>query len=194
MTENRYEHSEFEQTIGREIRRLLSVDPPPGFESRVCARVEQKPARVSWNLRWIVGVAAAAAAVVSIVLVFQPRAGGGHGGQRGNVPQRAANTEVAPAASPSLSPSREIQSPAPPKSRPVYHRVTKTEKIEPQLMIAPDEASALRRLLNGELTELPQPFQPDVKQFQIPETIVEPLPAPAPVTIDPIAPLQPAAG
>jgi hypothetical protein len=61
-------------------------------------------------------------------------------------------------------------------------------------MIAPDEARALRRLLNGELTELPQPFQPDVKQFQIPETSVEPLPAPAPVTIDPIEPLQPAAG
>jgi hypothetical protein len=70
----------------------------------------------------------------------------------------------------------------------------KTEKIEPQLMIGPNEASALRRLLNGELTELPRPFQPEVKQFQTPETIVEPVPAPAPVTIDPIEPLQPAAG
>jgi len=194
MTDKGPERSEFDQTIEREIRSLLSVDPPAGFESRLRERVEQTPARLSWNLRWIVSIAASAAAVVAIVLVFQPRGGGGQEAQRANLTQRPANSEVAPAASPSLSPSREIQSPEPTKLRSVHHRVMKTEKIEPQLMIAPGETSALRRLLNGELTEWPQPFQPEVKQFQIPETIVEPVPAPAPVTIDPIEPSQPAAG
>ena len=194
MTDKEPEHPEFEHAIEREIRNLLSVDPPAGFNSRLCARIEQNPARLSWNLRWIAGIAAAAAAAVTIVLVFQPRGGGGQGAARGNLTQRAANSEVAPATSPSLSPSLEIQSPVPPKLRSVDHRVMKTTKVEPQMMIAPGEASALRRLVNGELTELPQPFEPEVKQFQIPETIVEPVPAPPPVTIDPIEPLQPAAG
>jgi hypothetical protein len=67
-----------------------------------------------------------------------------------------------------------------------HHRVAKAAKSEPQLIIAANEASAMRRLLNGEITELPPLFQLEVKEFRTPETVVEPLLPPAPVTIDPI--------
>jgi len=55
-----------------------------------------------------------------------------------------------------------------------------------------NEASAMRRLLNGEITELAPLFQPEVKEFLTPETVVERLLPPAPVTIDPIEPPLPA--
>jgi len=67
-----------------------------------------------------------------------------------------------------------------------HHRVAKAAKSEPQLIIAANEASAMRRLLNGEITELPPLFQLEVKEFRTPETVAEPLLPPAPVTIDPI--------
>ena len=68
------------------------------------------------------------------------------------------------------------------------NRVAKAVKSEPQLIIAVNEASAMRRLLSGEITELPPLFQPEVKEFRTPETVVEPLLPPAPVTIEPIEP------
>jgi hypothetical protein len=91
----------------------------------------------------------------------------------------AAVVEPAPAATPKLPPV-------------VHHKIAKAAKAEPQLIIAANEASAMRRLLNGEITELPPLFQPEVKQFRTPEPVVEPLLPPAPVTIDPIEPSIPA--
>jgi len=40
--------------------------------------------------------------------------------------------------------------------------------------------------LSGEITELPPPFQPKVKEFEIRETVVAPLPPPASVIVDPV--------
>jgi hypothetical protein len=86
-----------------------------------------------------------------------------------------------------------IVDPAPaPMPAVAHHRVAKAAKSEPQLIIAANEASAMRRLLNGEITELPPLFQLEVKEFRTPETVVEPLLPPAPVTIDPIEPPIPA--
>jgi hypothetical protein len=79
----------------------------------------------------------------------------------------------------------------------VDHLVLKVPRPEPQLIIAADEASTMRRLLSGEVKELPSRFEPQVREFQIPETVVEPLEppapiAPAPIAIEPLELLEPA--
>jgi hypothetical protein len=84
----------------------------------------------------------------------------------------------------------KVVEPAPTPNLPAvaHHRVAKTAKSEPQLIVAANEASAMRRLLSGEITELPPLFQPKVKEFRTAETVIEPLLPPAPITIDPIEP------
>jgi hypothetical protein len=168
-------------SIERELRNLLSVDPPPGFEDRIRVRVRHKPQAFSWNVRWTLAAAAAVPAIVLAVLVGRP--------------PRVTKPQVAVTASLPMVPAAVVE-PAPaatPKlAAVVHHKVVKAAKAEPQLIIAANEASAMRRLLNGEITELPPLFQPEVKQFRTPEPVVEPLLPPAPVTIDPIEPSIPA--
>ena len=165
-------------SIERELRNLLSVDPSPGFEDRVRARVRREPQAFSWNFRWTLAAAAPVAAIVVAVLVCQP--------------PRATKPEVAVTASLPMVPPTVVERP-PAKFRvSAHHRVAQAAKSEPQLIIAANEASAMRRLLSGEITELPPLFQPEVKEFRTPEIVVEPLLPPAPVTIDPIEPPIPA--
>jgi hypothetical protein len=158
-------------SIERELRDLLSVDPLPGFEERVRARVRREPKVFSWNFSLIFAAAAVVAAIIAAVLVFQP--------------QRASKPEVAVTASGVAAPSPIVEpEPQPKLPAAQHHRLTKAVRAEPQLIIAANEASAMRRLLSGEITELPPLFRPDVKELQIGETVVEPLPPPAPIIID----------
>lgn len=165
-------------SIERELRNLLSVDPSPGFQDRVRAHAYRQPKAFSWNFRWAIAAAAVAAAIVAAVLVFRP--------------QRVPNTEMAVTVSRSATPPPAFESSPQPELTSAHHRGEKPAKAEPQLIIAAGEASAMRRLFNGEIRELPPLFQPEVKQFETPEAVVEPLPPPAPVTIDPIEWLVPA--
>jgi hypothetical protein len=167
-------------SIERELRDLLSVDPLPGFEERVRARVRRERKVFSWNFRLISGAAAVVAAIIAAVLVFQP--------QRASKPAVTVTTSAAVAPSPIVEPEPQPRLPAAHR-----HRVTKVVRPEPQLIIAANEASAMRRLLSGEITELPPLFHPDVKELQIAEPVVEPLPAPVPVVIDPLELPLPAA-
>jgi hypothetical protein len=160
-------------SIERELRNLLSVDPSPGFEDRVHARVRREPQPFTWNFRWTVAAVAGVAAIVVAILVCQP--------------PRVTKPEVAVTASlPIIPPTVVAPAPTPKLPAVAHRRVTKAAKSEPQLIIAANEASAMRRLLSGEITELPGLFQPEVKEFRTPETVVAPLLPPAPVTIDPI--------
>jgi hypothetical protein len=168
--------------IERELRNALSVDPSPGFQDRVRAHVYRQPKALSWNFRWAFVAAAAFAAMTAAVLVFQP--------------QRMAKPGVVVTASrPLVPPPAPVVEPPPrPELTAIRHSVTKAVKwanLEPQLIIAANEISAMRRLFSGEITEMPPPFQPQVKEFRTPETAVEPLPQPAAVTIDPIHPIEP---
>lgn len=169
--------------IEHELRNVLSVDPSPGFRDRVCAHVYRQPKALSWNFRRAFAATAAVAAITVAVLVFQGR--------------RMAKPDVAVTASRSLVPfSAPVVEPPPrPELTTVRHDVTravKRAKSEPQLIIAANEISAMRRLFSGEITQLPPPFQPQVKEFRTPETTIDPLPQPAGVTVDPIEPLVPA--
>jgi hypothetical protein len=164
-------------SIESELRNLLSVDPSPGFPDRVRAHAYRQPKAFSWNFRWALA-AAVVATIVAAVLVFRP--------------QRVPDTEVAVTVSRSVAPPPVVEPSRQPELTAAHHRAAKPAKAEPQLIIAAGEASAMRRLLSGEITELPPLFQPEVKEFQTPETVIEPLPPPAPVTIDPIESLVPA--
>jgi hypothetical protein len=165
-------------SIEGELRNLLSVDPSPGFQDRVRAHAYRQPKAFSWNFRWAIAAAAVVATIVAAVLVFRP--------------QRAPNTDVAVTVSRSADLPPALEPSPQPELTSTHHRGAKPAKAEPQLIIAAGEASAMRRLFSGEITELPPMFQPEVKQFQTPETVIEPLPPPAPVTIDPIESLVPA--
>ena len=160
--------------IDRELRNLLSVDPPSGFESRVRAHAYRQPKTLSWNLRWMVAVASLAAASIAAVLVLQPH--------------RSSKIPVAVIASQPAAPAPVVQPRPQPRLKAAPVRVRKATAAEPQLIIAANETSALRRLLSGQITELPAPFQPEVREFTTPETAIAPLPSPAAVTIDPIEP------
>jgi hypothetical protein len=164
-------------SIEGELRNLLYVDPSPGFQDRVRAHAYRQP-KVFWNFRWAIAAAAVVATVVAAVLVFRP--------------QRGANTEVAVTVSRSSTPTPAVKSSPQPELTSAHHRGAKPARAEPQLIIAAGEASAMRRLFSGEITELSPLYQPEVKQFQTPETVIVPLPPPAPVTIDPIESLVPA--
>jgi hypothetical protein len=159
--------TEFDETVGRELRDLLSVEPEPGFTALIRARIDSEPQPRVWNFPAIFAAAGVvAAALVAAVLVYQPR---GH--EIRNVRQNTAGTEApVPIAAP-----RARESPL------VDHLVLKVARPEPQLIIAADEASALRRLLSGEVKELPSRFEPQVREFPIPETAIEPLEPPAPI-------------
>jgi hypothetical protein len=160
-------------SIERELRNLLCVDPPRGFEDRVRARVRREPQAFSWNFRWTLAAATAVAAIVVATLVSQPP---------GAIkPEPAATASVTMVPPPVVEPAPTPKSPAV-----AHHRVAKAVKPEPQLIIAANEASAMRRLLSGEIKELPPLFQPEVKEFRTAENVVEPLLPPAPVTIEPI--------
>src|SRR6516225_8067192 len=123
---------EFDETVGRELRDLLSVDPAPGFTARIRERIDNEPQPRRWSLpRMFAAAAVMAAALVAAVFVFQPR-----GREIRNI-ARPARTE-APLPIPASQPR---------KSPLVDHLILKVARPEPQLIIAANEASALRRLL-----------------------------------------------
>jgi hypothetical protein len=173
---------EFEEGIGRELRNLLSVDPPPGFVARVRVRVGREPERVLWNSRWTLVAAGLVASIFAALLVFLPR---------GTITPRRATTDLAATSSIPASASPAVES-LPVQAREPHRRVSKTAKAEQQLLTAADETSALHRLLNREVGELPRPFEPEVEEFQTREIDVVPLPAPPPITVEPIELPQPA--
>src|SRR5262245_43684276 len=118
-------------SIERELRNLLSVDPPPGFEDRVRARIRHEPQAFSWNFRWTLAAAAAFAAIVVVVLVYQ-------------LPH-AAKPETSVTASRPIVPPAVVE-PAPTSIEPTAptaahpRGIAKAAKSEPQLIIAANEA------------------------------------------------------
>ena len=174
---------EFEEGIGRELRNLLSVDPPPGFVARVRARAGCEPERVLSNSRWTLAAAGFVASIVAALVVFLPRGG--------TIPPRHATTDLAATTSSPASASPAAES-LPVKAPEPHRRASKVVKGEQQLLIAADETRALHRLFNREVGELPRPFEPKVEEFQTREIDAEPLPAPPPITVEPIELPQPA--
>jgi hypothetical protein len=170
--------------IDREIRSLLWVDPADGFYDRLRARIGREAERRAWNLGgWVFVAAGVVAVIVAAVLMVEHQSRDIPTGKRRI---EAAATAFPPAVAPSMI------EPAPHKSVSQHRRMSKAAKAAPQLTIAENEASALRRLLSGAVVELPGRFEPKLLEFKTAEAVIEPLLPPEPVTIEPIAPPEPA--
>jgi hypothetical protein len=163
---------EFDRIAGQELRVLLSVDPAPGFKARVRERIDGEPQPRGWSYPGIFATAGVIAAVVAAVFIFQPRGR--------EIPREITDVRQEPARTEAPLPIAA----SPPRRSPLPHdKVSKAvRRPEPQLIIDANEASALRHLLSGEVKELPGRFEPQVREFQIPEPVVEPLAPPAPIT------------
>lgn len=164
--------------IRGELRRALGVDPSPEFLARVRSRIEEEPASRGRGLSWVVAPAVFAIALVVIVAVW-PR------------PQTQTVSST-----PALLTARTIGSTTPVSYPRVAHDSTpsnakptpRTMSVvagarEPEMLIAADEAEALRRLIldvrEGRIHLSPslaaEPFADDI--------------AIEPITINPIPPL-----
>jgi hypothetical protein len=147
------------------------------------ARIGREAEPHAWNLGWVFAGAGVVAVIVAVVLVVEH--------QSGDIPARQRRIEAAATAfPPAVAPS--MIEPASHKSVSQHRRMSKAAKAAPKLMIAANEASALRRLLSGAAAELPGRLEPKLLEFKTPEAVIEPLPPPEPVTIEPIAPPEPA--
>jgi hypothetical protein len=205
--DDRHSDPLIDDVFAREIEDALDVEPSPAFVTRVLAN---KPARRSWAVSWTfaVGVSAAAAAIVTVVLVTPARspstpapvvspviaalppvvpvpvvpAGPREETRMASAPAVAA-TPVAPAAPVALRPERVV---------PVVARV---QPNEPEVLFAKDETAALQRLTRGiargvvDPETLSQPGTTTVATIQSGPIVLPPLQEMSVITLEPLGSL-----
>ncbi len=167
--------SKLDAALDREIEALFAVEPGPEFLPRVRARIARTPAPSPWRLRWILPISVAmAASVVLALLLFQSREAA-----RIETPP----PQVAVSASPVRPGTADVPSPIVSSPSPK----AKALQQQPAMFVAPNEAAALRRLLEGPLVRFPGglPESPAV-QSEISEIEIKPLATPMPIVIAPI--------
>lgn len=179
--------------IDEEIRAALEVDPSPEFVARVRTRIAREAAPSAW--RWSWGVAIASALVASALLVVIVSR------QHARPSTSVAGTAVAagdnrPA---SDAPTLERNDSVPRSEGPGRHSkavtrqgdavarqarslatdtdalAVRTARSEPEILIDPREASALRQLITG------------VRDGRIDLTAAQIIPSPAPAEVEPVA-------
>jgi hypothetical protein len=166
-----------DNALDADIQALLAVEPSPEFVARVRARIEHTPRPSRLTLHSTFAVAGALAAVVMVLGVMLLPIREANPVEKPTVARIAAEREVEPA------PAVVMTSPIRPKI------ATKAAVRRPraELVIAANEAAALRRLLNGPLLELPAGVSvPATMELQLSEIEIPPLGVPAPITIEPI--------
>ena len=169
--------------IDREIDRALAavnIDPSPDFVARIRRRVANEPAPRSawtpWKMRaWmpIAGAALLAAAVVAAVLIG-PRHKDGRDIRL--IVKSASDVQLRPDTTAAVQPESD-------SAGAVVASAVRRMAKEPEVLIAPDEAAALRRLFAQQ------------SQGQLAEVVVEPQrpawppgapPLPPEIAIDPV--------
>jgi hypothetical protein len=162
-------------SLDREIEAMLAVEPSPEFVSRVRTRIAEAPVS-GWPMGWT-GVAAGSVvvAVVVAVVISRPH----------EVVQPEAMMPITRTSMQADTPSDDV--PASPKlnfsKSPERYgpRVSKAAVREPQMLINPDEAAAIRHFLAH-----PQPEPVELSFVKI-----EPQPLPE-FTFTPLPTFQPA--
>jgi hypothetical protein len=191
MNNHRSDDARDESAIDREIKAALSVEPSPEFLARVRTRVANEPAPTGWRLPWVFAAAGAVVATIVIAVAVS------RSGQRtdvnsiGRAPWSAKVVPEVPVTPPPAVPveqPRVAESDMKPKRPAIV--VSGFSRTEPEVLIDPGEARALRRLLAGirdrriDVATLP----PELLQ---PLAAIQPLSAIQPMA--PIEPIQPAA-
>jgi hypothetical protein len=156
--------------LDRELRTLLAAEPSPDFVARTRARIAEEPAPAWWRWSWTLAAVAAVfvAAVAGAVLA---RFGAAPVGLP--TPVLAARTivEASGALVVPFVPSRLLRTTVASGVSRTSPRADTRAEAEPEVLIDPREARALRRLLNGirrhEIDPSIVPDMPDLSAFAI---------------------------
>jgi len=148
------------RAIERELSQVLAVEPSPEFAARVRARIEQQPAPAFGWSRWAIASFAAAAVIFVTVVAVTRRTPAGH-------PVVTVHADVTLPHDPDRVPeSRTADGRETRRIRPV-------RTAQPEIMIDPSLAQAIRRLV-AEQRVLPEvPPGPSLEPV-----VVEPLKVP----------------
>lgn len=196
MSVDRFDDGAVDAALDREIRALLTIEPSPQFAASVRRQMANQPATPHHQARRLVAGATALAATVLLVAMLQRPAPAAR--PRGQMPPLAARGSVgfAPLL-PSVSrPVRVDAAVLPGTSAPEAPGPPRTAHFspprpgppsEPEVLIAQDEARALRALIAGvrdgrvELTPATQATTPDVMELEPIRNLVI-----APIVITPV--------
>jgi hypothetical protein len=166
-------------SLDREIEAMLAVEPSPDFVSRVCTHIAGQPVPF-WTLGWT--SLAAGSVVVAVVVAVAVS------GTHDNVQPEA----LAPVARTSMqvdSPSDDLPVPSrvTPAKSPERHkpRVSRAAVPEPQFLINPKEAAAIRHFLTHPQPEPVELSLVKIEPQPLPEFTFTPL-----LVFDPTAVLQ----
>jgi hypothetical protein len=166
-------------SLDREIEAILSVEPSPDFVSRVRTRIADIPVS-NWTMGWTsLAAGSVVVAVFVAVVISKPHE---------SVQPEAVMT-IARTSMQADSPSDDLPVPQRVNSAksPDIHklRVSKTALRDPEMLINPKEAAAIRRFLTR-----PQPKPVELSFVKIePEPLPEFMFTPLP-TFDPMSVLQ----
>ena len=191
--------------IDEEIRAALEVDPAPEFVARVRTRIATEAAPSEWRWSWglAIGSALVACAALAVIVSRQPtrpspRVEGTSSSAGENRPTNDGSSPKPRAAESGMHAGREAQYrstqagvPAPDTNA----LAMRTARSEPEVLIDPREARALRQLIAGvrdgriDLTAAQTIASPTAAEIKPVARIVI-----APITIEPIAPAGGAEG
>jgi hypothetical protein len=187
--------------LDREIRAALAVDPSPEFVARVRTRLAHEPTARAWRRPWLVAAAGAVAAAIALAVVVS----------------RPHDTTTTAPVTQSLKPA-QVDRPAEPRPEPVVNAdpepverrargraeatlvrptaaAPESTATEPETLIDPREAIALRQLIAGtrdgslHLSAALQSTTPTAMELpEVSDVVI------APITIEPLAPAAGAEG
>jgi len=164
--------------LDRELRSLLAAEPSPDFVARTRARIAEAPAPSWWQWSWAFA-AVAALFVTAVAAALFARFGAAPISVPAETPLLAARTivEASGALAVPFAPRRLARSVG---SRSDvgsgFGRTVSTALTDPEVLIDPREARALRRLLNG------------IREHRIDPSIVPIMPDLSALAIDDSAP------
>jgi hypothetical protein len=198
MDDRRPDDAMSDAELEQDIERALAVQPSPEFLARVRAEIGAQPERMPWRIGWTWLAAGSAVAAITVAIVLSRPAAQ----QPGNVPEPARlatttkTTPAKPAATPQTSLPQTAGRHVPDVPRRRFPSLTsvaeRTPRAEPEVLIAKDEADALKRLMRGldrgvvepsaagDGPNGVQPIQPPIP------IVVAPMAAVSPITIAPL--------
>ena len=200
MDDRRPDNAMTDAGLERDIERALAVEPSPEFLARVRAELAAQPESMPWRIAWTwLAAGSVVAAITAAIVLSRPAAP-----QPRNVlePAPRATTTAAktapakPAATPQISlpptPDSHVRD-VPRRRFPSLTSVAeRTPREEPEVLIAKDEAAALKRLMRGLNQGVVEPSAAGdgpngVQPIQPPiPIVVAPMAAVSPITIAPL--------
>jgi hypothetical protein len=199
MDDGRSDNAMTDARLERDIERALAVDPSPEFLARVRAGIAAEPAPSAWPFAWTWLAGSAAVVITAAFLVFRP-ATPQPGVRLEPTPLPMVTTTAVPPANPAatplapspLAPRIHVREVTRRRSPSVASATVRTPRGEPEVLIAKDEAAALKHLMRGLRQGVVEPSAAGdapsgIQAIQPPTPIVvAPMSAMSPIAIEPL--------